>query len=100
MSKAESKQLAQREYWDERYNKVSPDEQVHEWFRSFNDLLPFLDRHLFQIRGPKTAPMILHLGSGDSVSVNGWLHRTDTENPKRRQFLKSSPEEGMRISSV
>ncbi|KIX96537.1 uncharacterized protein Z520_07803 [Fonsecaea multimorphosa CBS 102226] len=67
MSEAESKRLAQAEYWDERYAKVGPDEQVHEWFRSFDDLAPFLDRHLFQVRGPETAPKILHLGSGDST---------------------------------
>ncbi|OAP59320.1 hypothetical protein AYL99_06618 [Fonsecaea erecta] len=67
MSEAELKRLARSEYWDERYAKVGPDEQVHEWFRTFNDLEPFLDRHLFQVRAPETAPTILHLGSGDST---------------------------------
>ena len=67
MSEAESKRLAHSEYWDERYAEVGPDEQVHEWFRSFNDLESFLDHNLFQVRGPETAPKILHLGSGDSV---------------------------------
>lgn len=65
---AELQRLAHYEYWDERYNEVGPDEQVHEWFRSFDDLHPFLDRHLFQVRRPETSPKILHLGSGDSVS--------------------------------
>lgn len=68
MQAAELKRLAHHDYWDERYAEVGPDEQVHEWFRSFNDLRPFLDTYLFQIRGPETAPRILHLGSGDSVS--------------------------------
>ena len=67
MSDAETKRLAFPEYWDERYAEVGSDEQVHEWFRSFGDLEPFLDRHLFQVRGPETSPKILHLGSGDSV---------------------------------
>ncbi|RMZ90803.1 hypothetical protein DV736_g1964, partial [Chaetothyriales sp. CBS 134916] len=47
-SETELKRLAHSEYWDERYGKVGPDEQVHEWFRSFNDLAPFFDRHLFR----------------------------------------------------
>lgn len=68
MTTAELQRLAHSEYWDERYAEVGPDEQVHEWFRSFNDLMPFLDRHLFQAREPETCPRILHLGSGDSVS--------------------------------
>lgn len=68
MSEAELKRLAHSEYWDERYAEVGPNEQVHEWFKSYNDLAPFFSRHLFQIREPRTAPKILHLGSGDSVS--------------------------------
>lgn len=68
MSTAELKRLGHPDYWDERYAKVGPDEQVHEWFRSFKDLTPFFDRHLFQVRPPTVAPRILHLGSGDSVS--------------------------------
>lgn len=67
MSEAEAKRLAHSEYWNERYAEAGPDKKVHEWFRSFNDLESFLDRHLFQIRGPETTPKILHLGSGDSV---------------------------------
>ncbi len=73
MSEAESKRLAHSEYWNERYAEVGPDEQVHEWFRSFNVLESFLGRNLFQVRAPETAPQILHLGSGDSVrSVFPW----------------------------
>ncbi|OCT54692.1 Methyltransferase type 11 [Cladophialophora carrionii] len=67
MSEAELKRLAHAEYWDERYAKVGPEEQVHEWFRSFKDLAPFFDRHLLQVRRPETQPRILHLGSGDST---------------------------------
>jgi len=67
MSGAESKRLAHSEYWNERYAEVGPDEQVHEWFRSLNDLESFLGCNLFQVRAPETAPQILHLGSGDST---------------------------------
>ncbi|KIV94979.1 hypothetical protein PV10_02689 [Exophiala mesophila] len=67
MTTAELKRLAHSEYWDERYAEVGPNEQVHEWFRSFSDLQPFLDQHLFQVRKPETSPRILHLGSGDST---------------------------------
>lgn len=68
MSVAETKRLAHIEYWDDRYAEEGSDKQVYEWFRSFNDIEPFFNRHLFQIRGPETAPRILHLGSGNSVS--------------------------------
>lgn len=68
MTDAEVKRLAYAEYWDERYAEVGQGRQVHEWFRSFGDLESFLSRRLFQVRGPETAPKILHLGSGDSVS--------------------------------
>lgn len=67
MQTAEIKRLAHSDYWDERYAEVGPEEQVHEWFRSFNDLRPFFNQHLFEMRGPETAPVVLHLGSGDSV---------------------------------
>ncbi|KAL8921898.1 MAG: hypothetical protein Q9208_005502 [Pyrenodesmia sp. 3 TL-2023] len=71
MSDAETRRLAHPEYWDDRYaEKAGPDQRVHEWLRSFDDLEPFLDRHLFQVRRPETAPKILHLGSGDSRAVN------------------------------
>jgi EEF1A lysine methyltransferase 4 len=73
MSDAEAKRLANAEYWDGRYAKVGSDGQVHEWFRSFGDLEPFFARHLFQSRGPETAPRILHLGSGDSVLTQFWI---------------------------
>lgn len=77
MSEAETRLLTDPEYWDDRYaEKAGPDQQVHEWFRSFNDLEPFLDRHLFRVRGPETAPMILHLGSGDSVSLFDYIQAT------------------------
>ena len=68
MSEADSRRLAQPDYWDKRYAETGPENQLHEWFRSFDKLVPFLDRRLFRVRSPETAPMILHLGSGDSVS--------------------------------
>ncbi|KAF7509668.1 hypothetical protein GJ744_007539 [Endocarpon pusillum] len=69
MANAEMERLACPEYWDERYAEVGADKQLHEWFRSFSDLEPFLARHLFQRQGPETALKILHLGSGDSVII-------------------------------
>ena len=69
MSEAESRRLAYADYWDTRYTEVGPDKQVHEWFRSYDELAPFLNRHLFQPKGPVTNPLILHLGSGDSVNL-------------------------------
>jgi hypothetical protein len=66
----ENERLAHADYWDERYAQTGGDGQVHEWFRSFNDLSEFFARHLLQTRGPETAPRILHLGSGDSVCIS------------------------------
>jgi len=71
MSEPDIKRLAHPDYWDERYTEVGSGAQVHEWFRSYGDLEEFLNRHLFQVRGPETAPKLLHLGSGDSV--NAWF---------------------------
>lgn len=94
LSTAELKRLAHSEYWDERYAEVGPDEQVHEWFRSFNDLKPFFERHLFSARAADTAPRILHLGSGDSVSYQalGLLGRLQRLNPtadNTRRFFET-----------
>ena len=69
MSDAETKRLAYSEYWNDRYAEVGSNNRVHEWFKSFSDLELFFDRHLFPVQGPETAPKILHLGSGESVSL-------------------------------
>ncbi|RYP20751.1 hypothetical protein DL767_009398 [Monosporascus sp. MG133] len=66
-SQEELRQLSRPEYWDEKYTDAAEDAQLHEWFRTFDELKPFLDKNLFQIRRPETNPRILHLGSGDST---------------------------------
>jgi hypothetical protein len=72
MSQAKAKALGKAEFWDERYKKLDKDEAQpsHEWFRSFEALEPWFKKHLFDVRGPdKSGPIILNLGSGDSVSL-------------------------------
>jgi hypothetical protein len=71
MGDEENERLAHADYWDERYAQAAGEgeQQVHEWFRSFDDLSEFFDGNLFQTRSPDTAPRILHLGSGDSVRI-------------------------------
>ena len=61
--------LSHPEYWDERYSKADGEAPTHEWFRSFGDLEEFFQKVLFQSAGrtPDDKPLILHLGSGDSV---------------------------------
>lgn len=61
--------LSHPEYWDERYSKSDGETPTHEWFRSFSDLGEFFQKVLFQSPGrkPEDNPLILHLGSGDSV---------------------------------
>ncbi|KAH7194538.1 S-adenosyl-L-methionine-dependent methyltransferase [Fusarium oxysporum] len=69
MTIAEDQQLGLSEYWDSRYATSNNNEPTHEWFRSFSQVLPFLQKNLLEQPG-RTAqdnPRILHLGSGDSV---------------------------------
>jgi hypothetical protein len=65
----ELERLAEPSYWDTRYAETQPGKQLHEWFRSYGDLEPFLAHYLFQLYPAKSRPRILHLGSGDSVSA-------------------------------
>ncbi|KAI7265264.1 hypothetical protein KC343_g3314 [Hortaea werneckii] len=69
MSKADkdAQALAHAEFWDERYTKSDGSGPTHEWFRSYSDLEPFLERHLFKTYPPARNPGILHLGAGDST---------------------------------
>ena len=66
MSDAEIARLSHADYWDERYSETDPGQQYHEWFRSFDDLMPFFEQNL--LKKPASNLKILHLGSGDSVS--------------------------------
>ncbi|KAG7409949.1 EEF1A lysine methyltransferase 4 [Fusarium oxysporum f. sp. rapae] len=69
MTIAEDQQLGLSEYWDSRYAMSNNNDPTHEWFRSFSQVLPFLQKNLLEQPG-RTAqdnPKILHLGSGDSV---------------------------------
>ncbi|KAH7259345.1 S-adenosyl-L-methionine-dependent methyltransferase [Fusarium redolens] len=69
MTIAEDQQLGLSEYWDSRYATSNNNDPTHEWFRSFSQVLPFLQKNLLEQPG-RTAqdnPKILHLGSGDSV---------------------------------
>lgn len=63
-----TRELASPEYWDKRYAKHSRGSEsehgTHEWFRTFEQLRPFLQKEL---PDPISAPRILHLGCGDSV---------------------------------
>ena len=67
MSDEDLERLAHPEFWDERYSVAETDKPTHEWFRTFDELLPFLEPNLFEARPAATNPKILHLGSGDSV---------------------------------
>lgn len=62
MNASEEAALSTSEYWDKRYESSG-----HEWFRSYDSLVPFFKKHLFDTLSPETNPRILHLGSGDSV---------------------------------
>ncbi|CAK7213641.1 hypothetical protein SBRCBS47491_001874 [Sporothrix bragantina] len=75
--------LSHAEFWDGRYaeakkgdgqtetttDNASSSAPTHEWFRTYSDLEPFLQKVLFDRPGctPTDNPRILHLGCGDSV---------------------------------
>ena len=61
--------LGHAEFWNKRYAQAKNDNKTptHEWFRTFESLEPFFEKHLFNVRAPESQPKILHLGSGDSV---------------------------------
>ncbi|GIZ46834.1 hypothetical protein CKM354_000994300 [Cercospora kikuchii] len=59
--------LARSEYWDAIYAKSDGKSTTHEWLRSYNDLQPFPEKHLFAPFQPAQDPKILHLGAGDST---------------------------------
>ncbi|KAF1835028.1 hypothetical protein BDW02DRAFT_524120 [Decorospora gaudefroyi] len=63
-SEEEAAALGRSEFWDKRYAKAEGDKPTHEWFRSFDALKPFFEKHLFEKRGKEER--VLHLGSGDS----------------------------------
>ncbi|KAL7758835.1 hypothetical protein ACKLNR_011262 [Fusarium oxysporum f. sp. zingiberi] len=69
MTIAEDQQLGLSEYWDSRYATSNNNEPTHEWFRSFSQVFPFLQKNLLEQPGrmAQDNPRILHLGSGDSV---------------------------------
>lgn len=71
MTKEEDQALARPDYWDGRYAQGDGEAPTHEWFRSFQELESFFRPNLFDIAGftPRDNPLILHLGSGDSVSI-------------------------------
>ena len=69
-------ELSCAEYWDKRYDKSND----HEWFRTFDQLRSFFDKHLPQDRGTR----ILHLGCGTStLTVDlyalGYRHQTNID---------------------
>jgi EEF1A lysine methyltransferase 4 len=61
--------LSHASFWDERYLQSDGITPTQEWYRSFSDLEAFFERNLFTSpgHGPKDDPLLMHLGSGDSV---------------------------------
>lgn len=68
-------ELAHPEYWDKRYGSelkaseagTEPTLDSFEWFRSFEQLRPFLENNL---PPPSSGCHIIHLGCGNSVCKN------------------------------
>lgn len=65
MTVDEDQALSRADYWDGRYANG----HGHEWFRTFGDLESFFYKNLLGTKefAPEANPLILHLGSGDSV---------------------------------
>jgi len=68
MSSKEAQALSRSEFWDDRYAKADGEKPTHEWFRAFDALEPFFEKHVFSAREAEgKGQRVLHLGSGDSV---------------------------------
>jgi hypothetical protein len=62
-------ELSFPQYWDERYKAEQNGQaelESYEWFRSFQKLKPFFDKHLPPLPSGSDCH-ILHLGCGNSV---------------------------------
>lgn len=70
-------ELAHPTYWNERYaseqeageDDTKPTLGSYEWFRNFEDLRSFFEKHL---PPPLSGPRILHLGCGNSVILTSY----------------------------
>ncbi len=62
-------ELSKASYWDGRYSQADGTAPTHERFRSYDALEDFFLVNLFNTAGLTASdnPLILHLGSGDSV---------------------------------
>lgn len=71
MTVEEDQALSHPEFWDARYVEGDGETPTHEWFRSYDELSGFLSTHLIEAEGfkPEDDPLILHLGTGDSVGA-------------------------------
>lgn len=65
--RTKEEELAYASFWDQRYLNSSGDYPTHEWFKNFESLKTFFNKHLVELKGPDTNPRILHLGCGDST---------------------------------
>ena len=73
MTSSDATALTTAEFWDEYYTKSGDgQEPVHEWLRSFAELEEFLRPALLDVPGlsGQDSPLIVHLGSGDSVRTS------------------------------
>ena len=93
MTASDDQALSQASYWDERYSRSDGVRPTHEWFRSFSDLEPFFERNLFSIQGftPLDSPLVLHLGSGDSVCMRVG-HHPPSPKPIHRPYPTPYPQ--------
>ena len=100
MSRADkdAQALAHAEFWDERYTKSDGSGPTHEWFRSYSDLEPFLESHLFKTYPPARNPRILHLGAGDSVRTNSKLR--EKKEPEKKKKKKKRKNQGGKLTEI
>lgn len=96
MTLDEDRALSRPDYWDGRYAHGDG----HEWFRTYEDLEAFFQAHLFDNEpvSPKADPLILHLGSGDSVSTRPASPVPPC--PAYRVFDRSSPPDSLPAATL
>lgn len=89
MANEDDQALGYPDYWDKHYSKSDGEAPTHEWFRSFSELEPFFRNNLFGLQSFKAEdnPLILHLGSGDSVCRRQSQTSRPTANQSSAQVI-------------
>lgn len=63
----EAGKLGSSSYWNSEYSICAIEASSHEWFRTFEEIWPWMAKYIINRLPPELNPRLLHLGCGDSV---------------------------------